>query len=465
MNARFLLPALACSALSAFAGAPPTLPLNDTGIEPCFDASGPLACDLATDYPRQDARFGRDPAFADGRFAKIGAGDASLDYTKIANDGSELPADAALGAGASDWACTRDNVTGLVWEVKTDDGGLRDKDWLYTWYYADATDNGGDPGNTGGDTCGGTLGTECNSDAFAAAVNATSLCGFDDWRLPQGNELVGLVDYGVVALAGGGTPATIDPDYFPNTITDAAWYWTSDALAQKLFPIFAWFVAFNDAAANFASKDTPSAVRLVRSAPPMHASAQIEGGTLGCQENGNDLIHPNTLGAFTVEPDGTVSDSRTGLVWDQCLLGQDHANACDGPGDPYTWQQGLAAAEALNAQNWLGHDDWRLPNVRELRSLVERACVQPGIDTNVFLNAPTAPAVLTSSTYPGFPSAVWVVGFDSGGYVAMFGKTLNHRVRLVRGGDGFAAYDAVEGHALIFADGFDGPSGAFEEAG
>jgi uncharacterized protein DUF1566 len=193
-------------------------------------------------------------------------------------------------------------------------------------------------------------------------------------------------------------------------------------------------------------------------------TARVE-GTLGCQEGGNGLIHPNTLGAFTVAPDGTVGDSRTGLVWDQCLLGQDHANACDGPGDPYTWQQGLAAAEALNAENWLGHDDWRLPNVRELRSLVERACVQPGIDRNVFLNAPTDPAVLTSSTYPGFPSAMWVVGFADGGYVAQFGKNLNHRVRLVRSGDGFAAYDAVEGHDVIFADGFDGAPAVIADAG
>ncbi|MET0232354.1 MAG: DUF1566 domain-containing protein [Rhodanobacteraceae bacterium] len=462
MKACFLPFALGCCARCALAGTP-TLPLNDTGIVTCFDASAPIDCDRATAFP-QDARFGRDAAFADGRFAKLGAGDASLDYTKIANDGSELAPDAALGDGASDWACTRDNFTGLVWEVKTDDGGLRDKDWLYTWYYADATDNGGDPGSAGSDTCGGTLGSECNSDAFEAAVNATTLCGFDDWRLPVGDELVGLVDFRIVALAGEGTPATIDPDYFPNTITDAAWYWTRDALAQKLFPIFAWFVAFNDGVANFAGKDTPSAVRLVHSARSTRAVAHVE-GTLGCQEEGNDLIHPSTLGAFTVHSDGTVSDSRTGLMWDQCLLGQDHANACAGPGDPYTWQQGLAAAESLDAQRWLGHDDWRLPNVRELRSLVERACVQPGIDTNVFLNAPTAPAVLTSSTYPGLPSAVWVVGFDSGGYVATFGKGLDHRVRLVRAGDGFAPYDAVEAHALIFADGFDGAPDAIEEAG
>ena len=454
MKIVFALAGLFAVCASASAGLP-TLPLNDTGIDTCYDAAAPQSCAITTDYSRQDGRFGRDPAFADGKFVKTGAGDASLDYTKIANDGSELPADATLGGGPGDWACTRDNFTGLVWEVKTDDGGLRDKDWLYTWYYADSSDNGGDPGNTGGDTCGGTLGTECNSDAFAAAVNATSLCGYDDWRLPQGNELVGLVDFRIVALAGEGTPATIDPDYFPNTITDAAWYWTGDAHAQKLFAIFAWFVAFNDGAANFAGKDTPSAVRLVRSEPPTELPRL--GGTLGCQEGGNELIHPNTLGAFTVNPDGTVSDSRTGLMWDQCLLGQDHANACEGPGDPFKWQEGLAAAEAMNAKSWLGHDDWRLPNVRELRSLVERACVQPGIDRNVFLNAPTDPAVLTSSTYPGLPTAMWVVGFSDGGYVATFGKNLDHRVRLVRGGDGFAAYDSVTGNDIVFQDGFDGP--------
>ena len=71
----------------------PTLPLNDTGIETCYGASAPQSCAITTDYSRQDARFGRDPAYADGRFQKIGAGSASFDYTKIANDGSDLPAD------------------------------------------------------------------------------------------------------------------------------------------------------------------------------------------------------------------------------------------------------------------------------------------------------------------------------------------------------------------------------------
>ena len=453
MSLRVLpLAAILTSASLAMAGTPPPLPLNDSGLDTCYDGSEPIWCFTTDSYARQDPRFGRDAAAANGVLPKIGAGDAGFDYTKIANDGSDLPADAALGDAPGDWACTRDNFTGLVWEVKTDDGGLRDKDWLYTWYYTDVSDNGGDPGSTGFDTCDGTLGVECNSDAYAVAVNALALCGFDNWRLPVGDELVGLVHYGIVAKPGAGTPATIDGDYFPNTITDAAWYWTADALAQELFPIFSWFVAFNDGAANYANKDIPSAVRLVRdsSIPKRlpYASAEPE-GDLDCQRN--PQIRPSTLGAFTINANGTATDLRTGLTWDQCVLGQDHESLCKGQGGPYNWEQGLAAAVTLNAENYLGHSDWRLPNMKELRSIVERSCVSPGIDRNVFLNAPGAPSTLTSSTYPAFPQVAWTVGFDSGGYVASFGKNLMHRVRLVRGGDGFATYDAD----AIFKDGFD----------
>ena len=55
-------------------------------------------------------------------------------YSKIANSGSVLPDSAVLGSGAGDWACTRDNTTGLIWEVKTTDGGLRDWNKGYTNY-------------------------------------------------------------------------------------------------------------------------------------------------------------------------------------------------------------------------------------------------------------------------------------------------------------------------------------------
>ena len=69
MAVRTLLQSIALVAsASASAGTPPTLPLNDTGIETCYGASAPQSCAITSDYSRQDARFGRDPAYADAMF-------------------------------------------------------------------------------------------------------------------------------------------------------------------------------------------------------------------------------------------------------------------------------------------------------------------------------------------------------------------------------------------------------------
>jgi hypothetical protein len=70
-------------------------------------------------HPRQDCRYGRDAAAAAGVLTKTGGGAKGFDYTKIANNGTTLGAGAALGNAPTDWACTKDNITGLTWEVKT----------------------------------------------------------------------------------------------------------------------------------------------------------------------------------------------------------------------------------------------------------------------------------------------------------------------------------------------------------
>lgn len=156
---------------------------------------------------------------------KVGASSApGRGYTKIANDGSELAAGASLGTGASDWACTRDNITGLIWEIKTDDSGLRDKDWTYAWYDTDTSINGNNSGSTGSNTCNSTLPSNlCNTTAFRDAVNTAGLCGATDWRLPTGKELQSLVHYGASAAP------TIDGTWFPNTVSGYYWSGTSYA--------------------------------------------------------------------------------------------------------------------------------------------------------------------------------------------------------------------------------------------
>jgi hypothetical protein len=228
--------------------------LNDTGIVYFGDPTSYELTSEPADHPGQDARFGRDAAAMAGKLAKTGGGAKGFDFTKLDENGKPAPAD------AKSWACVRDNVTGLIWEVKTDDSGLRDWNNHYTWYNPDPKTNGGFSGAETGVECQG--GIKCNTDAYARAVNATRLCGFDDWRLPQRWELRSLVDY---SKAGTYRP-TIDADYFPNT--PPKWHWSASPYA--LDREYAWGVSFYDGGDGInvmrRQNDRFSHIRLVRGA-------------------------------------------------------------------------------------------------------------------------------------------------------------------------------------------------------
>lgn len=205
--------------------------LNDTGIQHCSNASSTADCSV-TSYKGQDGHYGRDAKALAGELTKQGAGNAGFDFTKIANDGSVLPADAALGTGAKDWACTLDNVSGLMWEVKTDEGGLRDKDNTYSWYNANNTINGGFKGYQNEGVCTGNI--SCDSQGYRTAVNALKLCGKSDWRVAKRLELHSIMNYGHVSRV-------IDGTYFPNTVSD--WFWSSSPVAG--YNGNAWMVDFS----------------------------------------------------------------------------------------------------------------------------------------------------------------------------------------------------------------------------
>ncbi|CAK0769356.1 exported hypothetical protein [Gammaproteobacteria bacterium] len=225
--------------------------LNDTGMSTFGNASqGDLASEPA-DYPNQDASSGRDAAARVGTLTKSGGGVAGFDYTKIANDGTELPAEASLGTGRTDWGCVRDNVTSLMWEVKTADNGPRDYTWTYTWYDSNTSTNGGSVGTANGGDCYST--GRCDTEKYVADVNGASLCGHSDWRMPTKRELLSLVDYST-------TSPGIDRDYFQNT---QGWYfWSSSASAY--YPDYAWDVCFGGDDTGYGAKNYTYYVRLVR---------------------------------------------------------------------------------------------------------------------------------------------------------------------------------------------------------
>lgn len=231
----------------------PSKPLNDTGIHFCAGsaADSGKACD-ADAPPGQDAQHGRDALARAGSLSKSGNGHASFDFSKISNAGEALPADATLGSGPDDWACTRDNLTGLIWEVKLDDAGhLRHQEHTYSWFNSASAD--GNPGVAGKSrTCRNTL-SSCNSDRFVQAVNAAQLCGASDWRLPSLKELESIINYGQ-------SNPSIDPTYFPNT--PALPFWTSNTLAQESNKT--WIVSFADAYIGYYYRFFTAQLRLVR---------------------------------------------------------------------------------------------------------------------------------------------------------------------------------------------------------
>ena len=129
---------------------------------------------------------------------------------------------------------------------------------------------------------------------------------------------------------------------------------------------------------------------------------------------------------------GTIEDTKTGLIWKKCVEGVT-GYMCDS-GNPLTfnWQQALEQPGIVNSSGFAGYSDWRLPNIKELRSIVEEQCFGPAINLNRFPN--------TQSWYfwSGSPNAsysiyAWGVDFYNG-YSGNGYRDSSLRVRLVRGG-------------------------------
>ena len=95
----------------------------------------------------------------------------------------------------------------------------------------------------------------------------------------------------------------------------------------------------------------------------------------------------------------TVVDEKTGLMWQRVLDGQ--AYTFD---DAATYCIGLSLAQ---------HFDWRVPSVKELRTLVDESRVGPAIDEGAFPNTPST-LFWTSSLYPSRANGAWIVDFSDG---------------------------------------------------
>ena len=173
------------------------------------------------------------------------------------------------------------------------------------------------------------------------------------------------------------------------------------------------------------------------------------------------LVLPTLTNAQTCKPDsipattptnqfndhgnGTVTDTKTGLMWKKCSEGQiwdSNTNSCSGGNIVYTWQKALQQAQKVNTDGgFASYIDWRVPNKNELASLVEEQCYAPAINLAVFPNA-SSNSYWSSSPLSDDGDGAWSISFGYGSENSV-SKNLNGywydviyygSIRLVRGG-------------------------------
>jgi len=311
--------------------------IPDTGQTQCYNNSSVILCpNPGEPFYGQDAHYTINPP----------------SYTKLDASGNALP------DGADQWVMVRDNVTGLIWEVKRDEpGSIHHKDNTNTWAAAQST--------------------------FIAALNAQRFGGYTDWRLPNVKEL------SFLAANKGTYNPTISTTYFPNTAS--AYYWVATTYAYSTG--HAWYVGFWNGHVSANPKSDGYRVRAVR----------------GGQTTPTLLDHG----------DGTVTDTSTGLMWQQ---------ATDGP---MNWQAALSHCQGMTLA---GYNDWRLPSFHELQSIVDYSQYEPAIDRVAFPGTASA-YYWSSTTQASSPGSAWGVYFFSGRVdVISSSKSNSSRVRAVRGG-------------------------------
>ena len=263
-------------------------------------------------------------------------------------------------------------------------------------------------GVTGASCAGGMPETQTWQQALQLPVlaNTANHKGFSDWRLPNKNELESIVDLGVL-------PPTLEAGAFPNTPSTA--FFSSTVNYKNLGQ--AWKVNFGDGSVFVDAHGTAANVRLVRG-----------GGTSGSADRLNLPMPPSPYSAAS----GTVTDARTGLIWDNCSFGKT-GTACTGASFQVSnWQDALLTSNAANNTSYKGFNDWRVPNKNELESLVDLGRLAPAIDASVFPDTQSHP-YWSSTVNAKSAGQAWTVNFGDGSVSVQAQGTAAY-FRLVRGG-------------------------------
>ncbi len=257
--------------------------------------------------------------------------------------------------------------------------------------------------------------TLAEAEKLPAKLNAKNFGGFTDWRLPEIKELYSLFDCRGMDPSGdkgtdtSGLTPFIDTKYFKFAYGDTS---QGERIIDSQYASFTKYVG----------KSARGGGKLFG---VNFADGRIKGYDLqmpgGRSEKtffvlcvrGNIKYGKND---YQDNKDGTVTDKATGRMW---------SKADSGKG--MNWKEALAWVQKLNAEKYLGYNDWRMPDIKELQSIVDYTrspdtsdspAIDPVFNCTKFTNEGGKP------DYPFYWSSTTHAGFNGGGaamYIA-FGK-------------------------------------------
>jgi hypothetical protein len=245
-----------------------------------------------------------------------------------------------------------------------------------------------------GDDCSTGLVTKAGWDDQLAGCNDLVWGGYDDWRLPDPYEMQTLVNQGTDSMP------PVDPTLFPATEPD--WHWSSTSSVDT---DWAWTVQF---AFGTVASDVKANTRSARC---------VRGGALQARH----------FEASILAGDRIVTDSHSGMMWQGCPQGESGDDCGAGIITWSTWEDALAYCEDLT---WADFDDWRLPNLNELQSIVDYNYESTAVDPEVFPGL--SHSGWSSTTRPSFPGSAMAVNFEFGTTFAIAKTDLSGAVRCVR---------------------------------
>ena len=190
--------------------------------------------------------------------------------------------------------------------------------------------------------------------------------------------------------------------------------------------------------------DTSACVGAGLAATGQTTCTSASGASVPCAGTGQDgELQAGAASALADNRDGTILDRHTGLVWEKL---SDDGGIHD-KDRSYTWEAAFTRIAALNASAFAGYTDWRVPNQKELESIVDYGRSNPAIASAFRTGCTSGCSVTTcscatsqaytwsSTTLQDSQSLAWALLNEDGSSLNQV-KSADWGVRAVRGGNG-----------------------------